>query len=527
MSAALNATRTHLQMVAESCVALQVNALIRHGVRYPGKQFYGNISQLIDLQEQIESEEFFHLKAQTNPFLDVTEAQQLAENGRQELRNLGIRYANYFSELFLDGTAQNFTEKCVFISSDLPRTRDSAKAFILGMQSIVGNDKDDELKMMMEDQIEILDIATDFMLRFYYNCEKVVQTVQRNKTALAEYYLFGDGSEINSVVDGVSKRLKIKHSRLTNEHVQMLYTLCSTTLAIFNEISWCEVFTQDELRVMEYWSDVKHNHDNSPVGVFRFGHAETLIPLLSILGLYKDEEIILKYDNYHSNWNRTFRASKLSPFAVHVRKLYDLCANSMAIFNDASWCDVFTLEDLRIMEYWLDLKHYWRKSYGYKINYHISCQLLQHIFSTLEDAMMDERTVLSNHDNSPVGVFRFGHAETFLPLLSILGLYKDEDNILRYDNYHSNRNRTFRTSKLSPFAGNIAFVLYSCTDSTGNSMYMIEVLLHEQPVTLPCCTSTLCSYDVIKQFYSTWLEDCDFTEICRMRNEKLPSKDEL
>nr|XP_006821711.1 PREDICTED: multiple inositol polyphosphate phosphatase 1-like [Saccoglossus kowalevskii] len=212
---------------------------------------------------------------------------------------------------------------------------------------------------------------------------------------------------------------------------------------------------------------------------------------------------------------------------VHVRKLYDLCANSMAIFNDASWCDVFTLEDLRIMEYWLDLKHYWRKSYGYKINYHISCQLLQHIFSTLEDAMMDERTVLSNHDNSPVGVFRFGHAETFLPLLSILGLYKDEDNILRYDNYHSNRNRTFRTSKLSPFAGNIAFVLYSCTDSTGNSMYMIEVLLHEQPVTLPCCTSTLCSYDVIKQFYSTWLEDCDFTEICRMRNEKLPSKDEL
>nr|XP_002738932.1 PREDICTED: multiple inositol polyphosphate phosphatase 1-like [Saccoglossus kowalevskii] len=418
MSAALNATRTHLQMVAESCVALQVNALIRHGVRYPGKQFYGNISQLIDLQEQIESEEFFHLKAQTNPFLDVTEAQQLAENGRQELRNLGIRYANYFSELFLDGTAQNFTEKCVFISSDLPRTRDSAKAFILGMQSIVGNDKDDELKMMMEDQIEILDIATDFMLRFYYNCEKVVQTVQRNKTALAEYYLFGDGSEINSVVDGVSKRLKIKHSRLTNEHVQMLYTLCSTTLAIFNEISWCEVFTQDELRVMEYWSDVKQ---------------------------------------------------------------------------------------------------YWKKSYGHKINYHISCQFLQHIFSTLED----------NHDNSPVGVFRFGHAETLIPLLSILGLYKDEEIILKYDNYHSNWNRTFRASKLSPFAGNIAFVLYSCTDSTGNSTYMIEVLLHEQPVTLPCCASTLCSYDVIKQFYSTWLEDCDLTELCGTWTEIRQPREEL
>ena len=73
---------------------------------------------------------------------------------------------------------------------------------------------------------------------------------------------------------------------------------------------------------------------------------------------------------------------------------------------------------------------------------------------------------------------RFAHAETLLPFIALLvtmatnflkltyflkGLFKDSEML----HWNSSRsvldNRLWRDSQLSPFAGNVAFVLYNCT----------------------------------------------------------------
>ncbi|XP_077999407.1 multiple inositol polyphosphate phosphatase 1-like [Glandiceps talaboti] len=196
----------------------------------------------------------------------------------------------------------------------------------------------------------------------------------------------------------------------------------------------------------------------------------------------------------------------------HAKTIHTICSFEFGLLGRSDWCDILTEDDLQVMEYWADLKHYWRKSYGYQINYHISCSLLKDIFTA-----MDKAVVGSEQENYPVGVFWFGHAETLFPIFAILGLFKDPIK-LRADNFHEHRNRLFRGGKLSPFAGNIAFVVYKCDQTVNNDeQFMVEVLVNEKPVKLPCCESTFCPYSTVKACYNKWLTNCDFETICELQ----------
>ncbi|ELU06862.1 hypothetical protein CAPTEDRAFT_228544 [Capitella teleta] len=135
------------------------------------------------------------------------------------------------------------------------------------------------------------------------------------------------------------------------------------------------------------------------------------------------------------------------------------------------------------------------------------------------------------------GVFSFAHAETLLPFISLLGLFRD-DLPLTADSLHDNRR--FKTSVISPFAANIALVLYSCDLSQqphGNTVYdelglqlispaqwrplMLRVLFNEQDIKLPFAQSHLVPLDQALNVFSQHLKRCDLSEICSMPKDEL------
>ena len=67
-------------------------------------------------------------------------------------------------------------------------------------------------------------------------------------------------------------------------------------------------------------------------------------------------------------------------------------------------------------------------------------------------------------------VFWFGHAETLLPIISLLGLFnqsvpmtsKTFSERLKLLKDHNQRFSTFRAANIVPFAGNVGLDLYHC-----------------------------------------------------------------
>ena len=153
--------------------------------------------------------------------------------------------------------------------------------------------------------------------------------------------------------------------------------------------------------------------------------------------------------------------------------------------------------------------------------------------------------------SSKIAVFRFAHAETTLPLLSLLGLFRD-NNLLLAKNFHQNKNRVFRTSRMAPFSTNIGFVLLDCLAKTGedddeedndddeegdsdgdendddmkerplkNRRYKVQMLLNELPVRLPFCKSDICSLSTLRRNLHKYVEQCNFRSMCRVNKDEL------
>ncbi|EDO48475.1 predicted protein [Nematostella vectensis] len=189
----------------------------------------------------------------------------------------------------------------------------------------------------------------------------------------------------------------------------------------------------------------------------------------------------------------------------HVIGMYLACTFEVAVYNRSdSWCSVFRPSDLDVLEYFYDLKHYWKRGYGYKITYEISCVLLKNIINTIKTA------VLSDNKNGPIGNFMFAHAETIQPLNALLGLFKDVMP-LRADNYHRHKNRKYRASQISPFGANIAFTVYNCS-----GLYQIQVLSNEKIVSLPCCEGPRCPLQRFFDCFSEVYNMCDLKALCEL-----------
>ena len=145
-----------------------------------------------------------------------------------------------------------------------------------------------------------------------------------------------------------------------------------------------------------------------------------------------------------------------------VLALYYLCAAELMSPSQAhqsQFCNVFTEQTISVLDYSKDLDKYYKYSYGYKTNYQMSCVLLLDIIDLL------------NNTDSTTPVLKFAHEETVFPLLSLMGLFDDGKKLTHATKRYTNRK--LKTSKIIPFAGNVAFVRFKCPQDRQHRIQVI------------------------------------------------------
>ncbi|TMW64880.1 hypothetical protein Poli38472_009047 [Pythium oligandrum] len=219
----------------------------------------------------------------------------------------------------------------------------------------------------------------------------------------------------------------------------------------------------------------------------------------------------------HRNLRRFQRLAGQPLEQSDLEAAYAACAFDVSVRGRLDeWCTLFDQELLFSMDYFHDLKHFYKKSHGNALAFEVASPLLQAVHRTMLQRIRGENTV--------EGHFRFAHAETILPLASLLNLtYFDrhandrEGHFLADTPLDIATTRSFRGSKLSPFAANIGFVLYECHDTTGPvpPTYRVQTLFHERTVTFPECDhARLCPFERFERMFWQWIHEYDFFSVC-------------
>ncbi|KAM4839106.1 multiple inositol polyphosphate phosphatase 1 isoform X1 [Urocitellus parryii] len=197
-----------------------------------------------------------------------------------------------------------------------------------------------------------------------------------------------------------------------------------------------------------------------------------------------------------------------------IQVAFFTCSFDLAIRGVKSpWCDIFDIDDAKVLEYLNDLKQYWKRGYGYTINSRSSCTLFQDIFQHLDKAVEEKQR--SQPVSSPI-ILQFGHAETLLPLLSLMGYFKDKEPLTAY-NYKEQIHRKFRSGHIVPYASNLIFVLYHCENAkTPQEEFQVQILLNEKVLPLAHSQETVSLYEDLKNHYKDILQSCQTSEECEL-----------
>ncbi|XP_053306502.1 multiple inositol polyphosphate phosphatase 1 [Spea bombifrons] len=340
-------------LLPDTCTPLKIVSVIRHGTRYPTKNQIKKMKKMYSLIQKYggDGSELAGKLQKWNMWYEDWMDGQLVKKGEQDMKNLAIRLATLFPSLF---TADKFKNcKMSFLTSSKHRCVDSTKAFISGLEhGYFGFPPNSGAEM--EDVPCREPVINDTLMRFFDHCEKFVVQVEDNDTAMHELDKFKQGPEMTKVIRKISAHLNVPERELSADLIQVAFFTCSFELAINNvaDSPWCKLFDEEDGKVLEYLNDLKQywkrgygfdintrsscnlfqhiiKHLDAAVAeskrsqqistpvVMQFGHAETLLPLLALMGLFKDEEP-LTADSFSSQGDRKFRSGQIVPYASNL-----------------------------------------------------------------------------------------------------------------------------------------------------------------------------------------------------------------
>ncbi|XP_066521443.1 multiple inositol polyphosphate phosphatase 1b [Hoplias malabaricus] len=383
---------------APDCRAVHLVAVIRHGTRYPTVKNIKRMARLYELvkTEASGTEQWLHdIQSKWRMWYTDDMDGKLVEKGKNDHRHLAFRLAKSFPTLISE---ENFRrERMEFMTSSKHRCVDSIKAFQEGLHQ----------HWDVRD-VRFIHYVNDSLMRYFDHCQRFVEEVENNKTALKEVENFKSSVEMDEVRRRVANRLQIPHSQITTDLAEAAFFLCSYEFAIKSE--------------------------NSP------------------------------------------------------------------------WCNLLDKMDAEVLEYKNDLKQYWKRGYGHDINCKSSCYLFHDLFKRLDQASYDYRF----GEMTKVVSIQVGHAETLLPLLSLMGFFKDEKP-LKAENFSQQQSRKFCSSQIVPYAANLLFVLYECSEGL-----RLQFFLNEKPMTFPGINDLAPLYETVRNYYSGLLDGCDFKKECEL-----------
>ena len=231
-----------------------------------------------------------------------------------------------------------------------------------------------------------------------------------------------------------------------------------------------------------------------------------------------------------------------------AKLMYEACGYEYAVLNKSQrFCSLFEEQDFKVFEYATDLEEYYTRSYGLPIAWQIASPLLNDLvsamnakFSAISAASQESRHVYASQSDTSSNLasfsaqssmaslssagdsstfFRFAHAETMEPLLSILGLYNDSSPLQASWNWEQIEARKFRTSWLFPFASNLAMLGYDCVAAQGlPERFYVKFQHNERDVVLPECRSSpslepFCGFEQFQQNFASKLS-INFQQLC-------------
>ena len=118
------------------------------------------------------------------------------------------------------------------------------------------------------------------------------------------------------------------------------------------------------------------------------------------------------------------------------------------------WCEVFSLDNLKALEFREDLRYYYSEAYGYNITMDMTQPVWQDLISRLE-----EITLLDSKEHNST-VLLFTHSTATLPFMASLGLYDTSHSPIAAD--WPTDNYKWKTSQIASFATNLVFVVGEC-----------------------------------------------------------------
>lgn len=327
---------------SSKCSEIHLTAIIRHGTRYPTIKNIQKMREFYDLVVRDATGNLNYLseiKSQWNMWYTDNMDGRLVDKGREDHRHLAQRLIKWFPSLLTDENVRHGRVK--LITSSKHRCVNSTIAFREGLMK----------GLRTEAELEF--VVNDTLMRYFDKCERFVKEVESNKSALEEVKHFNEGPEMKRVMEKIADRLEVPYASVTDDSVEAGFFLCAYEFAIQELNSpWCQLFDEVDAQVMEYAGDLKqywkrsYGHDiNSKSSCILFhdlfhrldrivaqinsggivseavtvqvGHAETLLPLLTLLDLFKDD-IPLNSSNFATQHNRRFRSGKIVPYAANL-----------------------------------------------------------------------------------------------------------------------------------------------------------------------------------------------------------------
>ncbi|CAH0384074.1 unnamed protein product [Bemisia tabaci] len=218
---------------------------------------------------------------------------------------------------------------------------------------------------------------------------------------------------------------------------------------------------------------------------------------------------VAEFQKSHHYWNLIMRVSSRLGFKYNltpefIDMMYEMCRYEKAwhISAISPWCAVFTPDELKVLEYEEDLKHWYKAGYGNAdMSAKVGCIIVRDLLTHFDAVIKNGST------HSPMGVFRFSHSGLMLPTLVKLGMAKDNQK-LTAKNYDLLGKREWKTSMIDPFGANLMAVLYRC--NTGEE-YKVIFYQNERVVNYPGCDVGLCSWTYLQnQLRSAFTCTTDF-----------------
>ena len=271
-------------------------------------------------------------------FIQLSKADQLTKEGQRTMFEMGKRASQNFGELL--NVPSYSPLDFHFRSTSYPRVLQSAQAFAYSLFEGKG-----PLPGGFESVAIASQIDDDLLLRFFANCKNYESNVLKNETAFEEATLFYEQTFpelIRKLNERVFSSGRNSNSKCKIEEVWSALYLCQLELINLNTSQTCSIFSEKDLEGINYYYDLlfywKRGYPHkisfqisnfllsqvlsslstkqTPHSFLYFAHAETLLPLFCLLGLFNDSQPLLASNQ---NINRTFQTRQMIPFSSNLQ----------------------------------------------------------------------------------------------------------------------------------------------------------------------------------------------------------------